>query len=93
MSGSVKQGIGNTTMKTERITTDPARMNGQPCIRDLRLSVRRVLEAVATYPDRDELRKEYPEMDNEDIRQALLFAATSLDDRAIQLAGHHETAA
>ncbi len=63
-------------MRPERITSDPGRMNGQPCIRDLRLTVRRVVEAVATYPDRDELRREYPELDEEDIRQALLFAAT-----------------
>ena len=34
-----------------RITTDPAVMNGQPCIRGMRLTVRRVLEALATYPD------------------------------------------
>jgi len=38
-----------------RITTDITRMNGEPCIRDLRLTVRRVLEALATYPDRAEL--------------------------------------
>ncbi len=62
-------------MIPERITSDPGRMNGQPCIRDLRLTVRRVVEAEATYPDRDELRREYPELDEEDIRQALLFAA------------------
>jgi hypothetical protein len=35
-------------------------MNGQPCVRDLRLTVRRVLEALATYPDREELLREYP---------------------------------
>ena len=62
-------------MRPEHITSDPGRMNGQPCIRDLRLTVRRVVEAVATYPDRDELRREYPELDEEDIRQSLLFAA------------------
>jgi len=33
-----------------RITSDPERMNGQPCIRDLRLTVRRVLKALAAYP-------------------------------------------
>ena len=38
--------------KLDRITTDPARMNGEPGIRDLRLTVRRVLEALAVYPDR-----------------------------------------
>jgi uncharacterized protein (DUF433 family) len=61
--------------KIDRITIDPARMNGEPCIRDLRLTVRRVLEALATYPDRDELKREYPELEDEDIRQALTFAA------------------
>ncbi len=58
-------------MAFDRITCDPARMNGQPCIRNLRLTVRRVLEALATYPDREELRREYPELEDEDIRQAL----------------------
>jgi len=38
--------------KLDRITTNAARMNGEPCIRDLRLAVRRVLEALAVYPDR-----------------------------------------
>jgi hypothetical protein len=39
----------------DRITTDITRMNGEPCIRNLRLTVRRVLEALAIYPDRAEL--------------------------------------
>jgi uncharacterized protein (DUF433 family) len=55
----------------DRITSDPGRMNGQPCIRNLRLTVRRVLEALATHPDREALRREYPELEDEDIRQAL----------------------
>ena len=36
--------------RLDRITVDVARMNGEPCIRDLRLTVRRVLEALAAYP-------------------------------------------
>ena len=48
--------------KLDRITTDPGRMNGEPCIRNLRLTVRRVLEALAIYPDRAELKREYPEL-------------------------------
>jgi len=67
----------------DRITADLARMNGEPCIRNLRLTVRRVLEALATYPDRNELRREYPELEDEDIRQALAFAATCLDDKIL----------
>jgi uncharacterized protein (DUF433 family) len=46
--------------------------------------VRRVLEALATYPDRAELRREYPELEDEDIRQALEFAAANLDDRVLE---------
>jgi uncharacterized protein (DUF433 family) len=67
----------------DRITANLARMNGEPCIRNLRLTVRRVLEALATYPDRNELRREYPELEDEDIRQALAFAATYLDDKIL----------
>jgi len=45
-------------MKFDRITINPLRMNGQPCIRDMRLTVRRVIELVALYPDRLELHRE-----------------------------------
>jgi len=72
-------------MAFDRITSDPARMNGQPCIRNLRLTVRRVVEAVATYPDREQLLREYPELEAEDIRQALEYAAAMLDDKALPL--------
>lgn len=69
----------------DRITSDPAILNGQPCIRGMRLSVRRVLEALSTYPDRENLRAEYPELEDEDIRQALAYAAANLDDRVVEL--------
>jgi uncharacterized protein (DUF433 family) len=73
-------------MTFKRITCDPKRMNGQPCIRNLRLTVRRVVEAVATYPNRGELKREYPELEEEDIREALAYAAANLDDKVIELA-------
>lgn len=69
----------------DRITSDPAQLNGQPCIRGLRFTVRRVLEALATYPDRGDLQAEYPELEDEDIRQALEYAAANLDDRVVDL--------
>ena len=69
----------------DRITTDIARMNGEPCIRDLRLTVRRVLEALAAYPDRAELKREYPELEDEDIRQVLAFAAALVEDQVLAL--------
>jgi uncharacterized protein (DUF433 family) len=71
--------------KFERITVDPEIMNGQPCIRNMRLTVRRVVEAVALYPDWDELQQEYPELEKEDIRQALQFAAGNLYDQTLAL--------
>ena len=57
-------------------------MNGQPCVRGMRLTVRRVVEAVALYPNRDDLLRNYPELEPEDIQQALTFAAANLEDRA-----------
>jgi uncharacterized protein (DUF433 family) len=69
----------------DRITSDPAVMNGQPCIRGIRLTVRRVLEALAMYPNWDDLRVEYPELEPDDIRQALAFAASNLADEVVPL--------
>ncbi|MCC3409364.1 MAG: DUF433 domain-containing protein [Microcoleus sp. PH2017_10_PVI_O_A] len=80
-------------MKIDRITSNPKRMNGQPCIRDLRLTVRRVIELLATYPDRAELHQEFPELEDEDIRQALIFVSSYLDDRIIELPNHYESVA
>ena len=66
----------------DRITWNPAQMNGQPCIRGMRLTVRRVLEALATYPRREDLFRNYPELEEEDIRQALAYAAANLEEQA-----------
>ena len=69
--------------KFDRIASNPQRMNGEYCIRDLRLTVRRVSGALSSYPDRINLQREYPELEDEDIRQALEFAAASLDDKVL----------
>lgn len=69
----------------DRTTIEPDKMGGQPCIRGLRLTVRRVLDILATYPDRQELFREYPSIEEEDLRQALAFAAANLDDRVDML--------
>ncbi len=71
------------SISIDRITVNPEILNGQPCIRGMRLTVRRVVEAVATYPNWNDLKKEYPELMDEDIRQALEFAALNLDDEVI----------
>jgi uncharacterized protein (DUF433 family) len=65
---------GSPTTNLPRISIDPSRMGGEPCIRDLRLTVRRVVEAMTIYPDREEHRREYPELEDEDLRQALAFS-------------------
>ena len=80
-------------MKLGRITSNPHRMNGQPCIRNLRLTIRRVIELLATYPDREELRQEFPELEDEDIRQALIFASSYMDDRIVELPSRYENVA
>ena len=73
-------------MDFTRITSDPAVQNGQPCIRGTRLTVRRVLDIVATYGnDTETIYAEFPELEADDIREALAFAAASLDDRVIEL--------
>ncbi|MGF1588377.1 MAG: DUF433 domain-containing protein [Pleurocapsa sp.] len=80
-------------MKLDRITSNPNKMNGQPCIRNLRLTVRRVLDLLATYDDREELFQEFPELEEQDIQQALIFASSYLDDRIVELAQTYETVA
>jgi uncharacterized protein (DUF433 family) len=80
-------------MKLDRITIDPTKMNGQPCVRNMRLTVKRVVELAALYPNREEMFREYPELEDEDIRQALTYVATYLDDRILELPVNHETAA
>lgn len=64
----------------DRIIINTEIMNGQPCLRNLRITVRRALEIAALYPDRTERMQEYPEIEDEDIRQALHFAASQLPD-------------
>jgi uncharacterized protein (DUF433 family) len=67
----------------DRITVDPEQLNGQPCIRGMRITVRRVLEALTVYPNWSEIIQEYPDLETEDIRQALAFAADNIDDAVI----------
>ncbi len=69
----------------DRIAIDPAVMNGQPCIKGTRLTVKRVLLSLAQSADREDLRKDYPQLDDEAIQQALAYAAANLDDETIEL--------
>jgi uncharacterized protein (DUF433 family) len=66
--------VNSVPASLDRITINPNKMNGQPCIRDLRLTVWRVIELLQTYPDRSELHQEFPELTEEDIKQAIIYA-------------------
>ena len=69
----------------DRITIDAGQMNGQPCVRGMRLTVRRVLELIAIYPDRQELFREFPQLEADDLAQVLAFAAANLDDEVLDI--------
>ncbi len=69
----------------DRITVEPGKCGGKPCIRDMRITVRRVLELLAAYPDRGSLFAEYPFLEPEDIQQALRYAAATVDDERLSL--------
>jgi uncharacterized protein (DUF433 family) len=62
----------------DRITWNPNQMNGQPCIRGMRLTVRRVVESVAIYPNRHDPFRNYPELEPADVRQALRLRPPTL---------------
>ena len=51
----------------------------------MRITVRRVLELLASYPDRAALIADYPFLEPEDLNQALRYAAASVDDESLGL--------
>ena len=77
--------VSSTPMVFDRITTDPEVMSGQPCVKGTRLTVRRVLAIVGEYTSREAIRADYPQLEDEDIRQALGYAAATLEDRIVPL--------
>jgi uncharacterized protein (DUF433 family) len=64
----------------DRITVEPGKCGGKPCIRGMRITVRRVLELLASYPDQAAILAEYPFLEPEDLRQVLRYAAAAVDD-------------
>ena len=59
----------------ERITFDPAVMGGRACIRGMRMTVSLVVNLVANGMSTEDIVREYPELETEDIRQALQYAS------------------
>lgn len=72
-------------MPFTRITVDPARMGGVPCIRTLRLPVATVVDMVAAGMTDAEILRDFPDLDIEDIREALRYAAVLLMERQLPL--------
>jgi len=68
-----------------RITVDPGKMGGEPCIRGLRIPVATVVSMVADAMSDDEILEDYPDLELEDIREALRFAAEAVRERTLPL--------
>jgi uncharacterized protein (DUF433 family) len=64
-------------MTFARITTDPAQMGGVPCIRSLRIPVSTVVGMVADGMDDGEILRAYPDLEAEDVREALRYVVIS----------------
>ena len=65
----------------ERITVDPAQMDGVPCVRDLRIPVATVLQLLAEGLSKKKILAQYPGLQTEDIRECLRFAAALAMER------------
>lgn len=63
----------------KRITIDPERMHGRPCVRNLRITVTDVLNLLASGQSRETILKDYPYLENADIDAVLAFAARQAD--------------
>jgi uncharacterized protein (DUF433 family) len=72
-------------MKFERITVNPKQMDGLPCIRGLRIPVATVVDMVATGMSENEILAAFPDLEREDIREALRFAAAAVRERQLPL--------
>jgi len=72
-------------MKFVRITVNPLQMGGVPCIRGLRIPVATVLEMVADGMTPKEILGAYPDLQTEDIEEALRFAADAVRERQLPL--------
>ncbi len=70
-----------------RITMDPEVMGGKPCIRGMRVTVGMIVEAMSAGRTVDQLLTDFPYLEEEDIREALAFAARLAQGHEVRLAG------
>lgn len=68
-----------------RITVDPNQMDGLPCIRSLRIPVATVVGMVSEGMTEDAILKAYPDLQREDIREALRYAAEAVRERELPM--------
>ncbi len=72
-------------MRFERITVEPDKMGGVACIRGLRVPVATVVGMVAEGMTTDEILKAYPDLQRDDVREALEYAAEAVRERDLAL--------
>jgi uncharacterized protein (DUF433 family) len=72
-------------MEFTRITVDPRQMGGVPCIRHLRIPVATIVDTVAEGISLAEILDAYPDLEAEDIREALRYAAETVRERELPL--------
>ncbi|HEX3555017.1 MAG TPA: DUF433 domain-containing protein [Thermoanaerobaculia bacterium] len=72
-------------MRFTRITINPHQMGGFPCIRGLRIPVSTVVDMVADRLSEAEILEDFPDLEPEDIREALLYAAEAVRERELPL--------
>jgi uncharacterized protein (DUF433 family) len=72
-------------MKFTRITIEPAKMGGVPCIRGYRIPVSMIVRMVAAGTSDEEILNAYPDLETEDIREALRYAAEAVSERTLPL--------
>lgn len=73
-------------MTFDRITVRPEQMGGVPCIRGLRIPVATIVGLVADGMSREEILAAYPDLEGEDIEQALRYAAEAVRERELPIA-------
>lgn len=72
-------------MQWKRITSEPGKMGGKPCIRNLRMPVATVVRMVASGMTFAEVLSDHPELTQEDIAEALAYAAALADGQFVTL--------
>lgn len=72
-------------MRFDRITIEPDKMGGVPCIRGLRIPVATVVGMIAEGMSVEEILASYPDLEADDVRQALQYAAEAVRERELPL--------